>query len=72
MAVLLVLWTLTWVAAGAQSRRRSASLPASPPSAKCSRASRCAWVLALFYFLTFGGFVAFSIYLPTLLRDEFG
>jgi NNP family nitrate/nitrite transporter-like MFS transporter len=33
---------------------------------------RLAWVLGLFYFLTFGGFVAFSIYLPTLLRDEFG
>jgi NNP family nitrate/nitrite transporter-like MFS transporter len=33
---------------------------------------RLAWVLALFYFLTFGGFVAFSIYLPTLLRDQFG
>lgn len=31
-----------------------------------------AWVLSLFYFLTFGGFVAFSIYLPTLLRDLFG
>jgi len=30
-----------------------------------------AWALAAFYFLTFGGFVAFSIYLPTLLRDEF-
>jgi len=30
-----------------------------------------AWVLSLFYFLTFGGFVAFSIYLPTLLRDTF-
>ena len=30
-----------------------------------------AWVLSLFYFLTFGGFVAFSIYLPTLLRDNF-
>ena len=29
-------------------------------------------MLSLFYFLTFGGFVAFSIYLPTLLRDEFG
>jgi len=29
------------------------------------------WVLASFYFLTFGGFVAFSIYLPSLLRDEF-
>jgi nitrate/nitrite transporter NarK len=30
-----------------------------------------AWALSAFYFLTFGGFVAFSIYLPTLLRDEF-
>jgi MFS transporter, NNP family, nitrate/nitrite transporter len=30
-----------------------------------------AWVLSAFYFLTFGGFVAFSVYLPTLLRDEF-
>jgi NNP family nitrate/nitrite transporter-like MFS transporter len=33
---------------------------------------RLAWGLAAFYFLTFGGFVAFSIYLPTLLRDTFG
>ena len=33
---------------------------------------RLAWALAGFYFLTFGGFVAFSVYLPTLLRDEFG
>jgi MFS transporter, NNP family, nitrate/nitrite transporter len=31
-----------------------------------------AWALSGFYFLTFGGFVAFSIYLPTLLRDQFG
>lgn len=30
------------------------------------------WALAAFYFLTFGGFVAFAIYLPTLLRDQFG
>lgn len=30
-----------------------------------------AWVLSLFYFITFGGFVAFSIYLPTLLKDSF-
>src|SRR6266702_6948707 len=33
---------------------------------------KLSWLLALFYFLTFGGFVAFSIYLPLLLRDEFG
>jgi NNP family nitrate/nitrite transporter-like MFS transporter len=33
---------------------------------------RLSWALAAFYFLTFGGFVAFSIYLPTLLRDAFG
>jgi NNP family nitrate/nitrite transporter-like MFS transporter len=30
------------------------------------------WVLALFYFVTFGGFVAISIYLPTLLVGAYG
>jgi NNP family nitrate/nitrite transporter-like MFS transporter len=35
------------------------------------RHERLAWVLAAFYGLTFGGFVAFSIYLPTLLKDQF-
>ncbi len=33
---------------------------------------RLAWLLAASYFLTFGGFVAFSIYLPSLLKDQFG
>ena len=36
------------------------------------RRAPAAWVLGAFYFLTFGGFVAFSIYLPTLLRVQFG
>ena len=36
------------------------------------RGSPIAWLLGAFYFLTFGGFVAFSIYLPTLLRAQFG
>src|SRR5204862_497371 len=36
------------------------------------RRERLAWALSAFYFLTFGGFVAFSIYLPTLLRQEYG
>jgi NNP family nitrate/nitrite transporter-like MFS transporter len=30
-----------------------------------------AWALSAFYFLTFGGFVAFGIYLPSLLKDQF-
>ncbi len=30
------------------------------------------WVLALFYFVTFGGFVAIGAYLPTLLVGEYG
>jgi len=36
------------------------------------RRSPLAWVLSLFYFITFGGFVAMSIYLPTYLVDAFG
>lgn len=35
------------------------------------KASPRASILSLYYFLTFGGFVAMSIYLPTLLRDQF-
>jgi NNP family nitrate/nitrite transporter-like MFS transporter len=31
-----------------------------------------AWILSLFYFLTFGGFVALGIYLPIFLKDIFG
>ncbi|MCL5960192.1 MAG: MFS transporter [Chloroflexi bacterium] len=30
------------------------------------------WILTLFYCITFGGFVALSIYLPTFLVDTFG
>jgi NNP family nitrate/nitrite transporter-like MFS transporter len=36
------------------------------------RTSKTAWVLSLFYFLTFGGFVALALYMPTLLREIFG
>jgi NNP family nitrate/nitrite transporter-like MFS transporter len=31
-----------------------------------------AWVLSLFYFLTFGGFVAIAVYLPTFLVGAYG
>ncbi|HWR37491.1 MAG TPA: MFS transporter [Clostridia bacterium] len=33
--------------------------------------SRASWVLSVYYFLTFGGFVAMAVYLPTFLTDMF-
>jgi MFS transporter, NNP family, nitrate/nitrite transporter len=36
------------------------------------RREKLAWLFSLFYFVTFGGFVAFSLYLPKLLVDNFG
>jgi MFS transporter, NNP family, nitrate/nitrite transporter len=35
------------------------------------RSSKIAWILSLFYFLTFGGFVALALYMPTFLREIF-
>ena len=35
------------------------------------RTSKVAWLLSLFYFLTFGGFVALALYMPTLLKELF-
>ena len=34
-------------------------------------ADKKSWILSLYYFLTFGGFVAMSIYLPTFLTELF-
>ena len=72
VAVLLLVW-----AAGFWLLARDA-----PPPAGAGRTGlgamlqvltreKLSWLLSAFYFLTFGGFVAFSIYLPTLLKDEF-
>lgn len=33
---------------------------------------RLSWALSFFYFITFGGFVALGVYLPTLLKSHFG
>jgi MFS transporter, NNP family, nitrate/nitrite transporter len=52
---------------------------AKPPSKSKSLAEnievlkteKLAWVLSIFYALTFGGFVALSIYLPTLYKEVF-
>jgi NNP family nitrate/nitrite transporter-like MFS transporter len=70
VAVLLVVWG---VAFGLLAR--NAPVAARPQGigamVRVLTRERLAWVLSLFYFLTFGGFVAFSIYLPTLLKDQF-
>jgi NNP family nitrate/nitrite transporter-like MFS transporter len=70
-AVLLVVWA---VAFGVLARNAPTSRPPQSAAAmlRVLMGNRLAWVLSAFYFLTFGGFVAFAIYLPTLLRDQFG
>lgn len=51
--------------------------PAGPRTAKTMKEQlgamkhKMVWILSLFYFVTFGGFVSFSIYLPSLLVDVF-
>jgi MFS transporter, NNP family, nitrate/nitrite transporter len=70
MAALLVIWAAVF-ALGA--RNAPVTAKPKPLGAMLSvlRREPLAWVLSAFYFLSFGGFVAFSIYLPSLLRDEF-
>jgi len=72
VAGLLVVW-----AAAFGLLARNAPAPANAPRKglgamlEVLTKERLSWLLAAFYFLTFGGFVAFSIYLPTLLKDQF-
>ncbi|HTT32278.1 MAG TPA: MFS transporter [Methylomirabilota bacterium] len=70
-AALLVLWSIAFylLARNAPKTVRPASFG---QMARLLARERLSWVLSLFYFLSFGGFVAFSIYLPVLLKDQFG
>jgi nitrate/nitrite transporter NarK len=71
MAAMLLVWAIVFVAFARNPP--GAIRPAGVAAmARVLRTSRIAWLLGAFYFLTFGGFVAFSIYLPTLLRSQFG
>jgi NNP family nitrate/nitrite transporter-like MFS transporter len=71
MSVILLAWTVVFVVFA-----RNAAETVRPKSFSemfgVLAHEPLAWALSAFYFLTFGGFVAFSIYLPTLLRDQFG
>ena len=67
LAALLVVWAIIFavVARDPQDTARPTSLG---EMISVLRRERLSWALSAFYFLTFGGFVAFSIYLPSLLR----
>lgn len=70
MGVLLVVWTVVFFTFA-----RNAPVTTPPPTLHAMLGvltrNRLAWYLSSFYFVTFGGFVAFSIYLPSLLVDDF-
>ena len=71
MSALLLVWALIYVVLARNPPQ------AGPPASiaammRVLRRAPTAWLLGAFYFLTFGGFVAFSIYLPTLMRAQFG
>jgi MFS transporter, NNP family, nitrate/nitrite transporter len=69
-SVLLVVWAGVFVALARNPS--GVSRPAGVGAMmRVLRHEPTAWLLGAFYFLTFGGFVAFSIYLPTLLRTQF-
>ncbi|MCC7103579.1 MAG: NarK/NasA family nitrate transporter [Chloroflexi bacterium] len=66
--------SLAWGVVFALWARNAPRATAPRPLAESLRVLRrqpLAWLLSLFYFLTFGGFVALGVYLPTLLREMF-
>lgn len=71
IGVVLLIWAIVFFAFARNARGvvRPAGIAA---MFRVLRQQPTAWLLGAFYFLTFGGFVAFSIYLPTLLRAQFG
>lgn len=67
--IILLIWlALFWFSAENAPRRVAAK---SLTEVARPLKDRMSWVLSLYYFLTFGGFVAMSIYLPTFLTDMF-
>ena len=69
-SALLLLWAVVY-AAFARNPARTGRPATVAAMTAVLRGAPTAWLLGAFYFLTFGGFVAFSIYLPTLLRAQF-
>lgn len=65
----LVLWLALWLLLARDAPRRAPARTLSETLRPLGE--RQSWVLSLYYFLTFGGFVAMSIYLPIFLTEMF-
>jgi NNP family nitrate/nitrite transporter-like MFS transporter len=66
---LLAVWLLIFVLAARNAPRRGA--PKSLAETLRPLGDSRSWILSLYYFLTFGGFVAMAVYLPIFLTDMF-
>jgi NNP family nitrate/nitrite transporter-like MFS transporter len=67
--VLLSVWFLIFAVFARNAPRKSP--PKSFADAMSPLAHSRSWILSLYYFLTFGGFVAMAIYLPIFLTESF-
>ena len=67
--VLLIVWLLLFLWKAENAPRRAPAKSLSEMLAPLRE--RMSWVLSLYYFLTFGGFVAMGIYLPIFLTEMF-
>jgi NNP family nitrate/nitrite transporter-like MFS transporter len=70
--ILAVMAVVFWVLARDAPAPVNAPKPSLANSLQVLRSERMAWLFSLLYFVTFGGFVAFSLYLPKLLVDLYG
>lgn len=68
-ALLTLVWLLVFLAKAENAP--VASRPKTYAEALAPLRERDSWLLSLYYFLTFGGFVAMSVYLPTFLTEMF-
>lgn len=67
--ILLAIWLLIFAAAARNAPRRGTAKTFAETIRPLE--DRRSWVLSLYYFLTFGGFVAMAIYLPIFLTEMF-
>jgi NNP family nitrate/nitrite transporter-like MFS transporter len=72
MVIIAAMAVAFWLLARDAPALAGAPRPSVAGSMRLLRAERLAWLFSLFYFVTFGGFVAFALYLPKLLVDLYG